>query len=502
MKRLILILALLVLILSGCGPTETPTAEPSKEPPTEVPPTAVPEPTVEPTPEPLYTPILDLEFDEVGDADWFDKGAERDISNEEIISDSSLRIGDGIPLQFVKLRPGLAPGSMVHLQFRISSDVCFPIDLRMEREGDDGERLFRLSGCSMNGLSINAIRNIPDSGSLEGQLSLSTEAIANPDTWIDVIFWLHPDGDKLFYLLGENEQLSYGSVYIPEDWRTDTAKLMVQSWFDNETQRLELNWLHVAEGSLKDYLADNLPAYQSYQSEVETFLEAEPQAFPELAEPEPEEMSQDPFSFLNQWLMDWEVVFGENVEAMTDNEGGQFGPGSIKAYNAEENVFTFSDENGSSIWTPLNTRLDEFGGVETGGNQAIMIKFQPSVANALYYTFMGPNEFGVTFWDEGRPNTFFMVEAYQESFEGEFALQEGLWYNMLMAIDSEGNFLSVVWEDGNFDNHASYKANLSERDMGEGYQNASWKFIIGSQGSLNLNVVEYNVFKYSGFSEE
>ena len=138
MKRLIILLTLLTLILAGCGSTETPTAEPVEALPTEISPTAVPEPTVteEPTPAPLYSTILDLEFDEPGDADWFDKGAEREITNEEIIADSSLRIGDGIPLQFVKLRPGLAPGSLVHFQFRISSDACFPIDLRMEKEGD------------------------------------------------------------------------------------------------------------------------------------------------------------------------------------------------------------------------------------------------------------------------------------------------------------------------------------------------------------------------------
>ena len=502
MKRLIILLTLLTLILAGCGSTETPTAEPVEALPTEISPTAVPEPTVteEPTPASLYSTILDLEFDEPGDADWFDKGAEREITNEEIIADSSLRIGDGIPLQFVKLRPGLAPGSLVHFQFRISSDACFPIDLRMEKEGDDGESLFRLSGCSMNEMGLNAVRNVPDSESTQGMLSLSNSVLANPDTWTDVIFWLHPDGDKLFYLIGQDEQLSYGSVTIPEDWQTDTASLMVQSWFDNETQHLDINSLRVAEGSLKDYLAENLSAYQPVQSDVDSFLESEPQAFPELAAPEPEEISQDPFGFINQWLMDWEVVFGENVEAMRENEGGQFGSGAMKTYNAEENVFVFSEMDGM-IWTPLNTHLDEFGGMETGGNQAIMIKFQPSTASALYFTFMGPNEFGVNFWNDGHPSTFFFVEASEESFEGDFFLQDGIWYNMLMAIDRDGSFLSVVWEDGNYDNHAEYRVNLSERDMGEGYKNVSWKFIIGSQGPLTLNTAEYNIFNFESFSE-
>ena len=72
---------------------------------------------------------------------------------------------------------------------------------------------------------------------------------------------------------------------------------------------------------------------------------------------------------------------------------------------------------------------------------------------------------------------------------------------MLMAIDKDGKFLAVVWEDGNFENHALYQEDLSTRDMGDGYKNASWKFIMGSNGALTLNVEEYNVFKFSGFTE-
>ena len=499
MKRLLIFLTLLTLLLSACGPGETPTAEPTIVPPTDIP---APEPTVteEPTPVPAYSTILDLEFDEAGDADWFEKGSEGEINNENIIKDSSLRIGDGVPLYFVKLRPSLSPSSLVHLQFRFPADVCFPIELHLEKDGAEGERLFRLSACSMNEMGMQAVSNLPENNNTDGQLSLSSTTLAKPDTWFDLIYWLHPDGDKVFYLVGDTNQLAYGSVYIPEDWQTDTASLMVQSWFDTATQHLDIGMLRVAEGSLKDYLAENLPAYQSKQANLDAFLEAEPQAFPELTAPEPEEMSQNPFDIINQWLADWENVFGENAEAMADNEGGQFGSGAMKVYNAEENVFTFFETEGS-IWMGLNTHLDEFGGMETGGNQAMLIKFQPSSANALSFTFMGPNEFGVDFWDEGRPGTFFFIEATKEYFEGDLTLADGVWYDMLMAIDRDGNFLSVVWEDGNFDNNAIYRANLSERDMGEGYQNASWKFIIGSQGPLSLNVAEYNILNFNGFSQ-
>lgn len=213
--------------------------------------------------------------------------------------------------------------------------------------------------------------------------------------------------------------------------------------------------------------------------------------------PEPTEIpgAED---IINQWLVDAQVVFGEKAEDMQENNGGQFGPGSIKTYNAEENVFTFSDDNGS-IWTPLNTHLDQFEGVEPNGEQAILFKFQPSSSSGLGFTFMGPNEFGVDF-QESYPGVFWFVEASREAFEGDLVMEDGGWYYILMAIDREGNFRSVVWEDGNPDNHAVFSGAFAERDQGDGYKNQSWKFIIGS-GPMTLNVEEYLVYTFSEFAQ-
>ena len=505
MKRLILIFMILSLGLAGCGTAEISIEQPTAEPATAIPTTAVVEevvPTEEPEiePEDVYTSILDLTFDEADDLDWFDKGSPEPVSNEELIVDGSVRIGDGVILNNINFQPDLIPGSLVHLQVRVSSNVCFPIKLKMEVDSEDGEHLFLIDGCSMDDFSFKAAIN--NNGEMtEAGLAMSALTVIQPDVWTDVIYWLHPDGDKLVLLLVQEGQIAYGSVVIPEAFQSDVARLIIDAWFDKETQHLDINELHLGEGSLRAYLDKNVPAYQSMKDEVNAFLEADPQPFPEWGtNPGDEMQSENPFDIINTWFTDWEAVFGENVDCMKDNEGGQFGPGSMKVYNEEENVFTFSEMDGM-IWTPLNTHLDEFDGVEPGGNQAIMIKFQPSVANALQFTFMGPNEFGVEFWDDGHPSTFYYAEAYKEGFEDDFALEAGLWYNMLMAIDKDGKFLAVVWEDGNYENHAMYKQDLSTRDMGEGYKNASWKFIIGSSGALTLNVAEYNVISFGGFNE-
>ncbi|MBN1303846.1 MAG: hypothetical protein JXA13_05370 [Anaerolineales bacterium] len=198
--------------------------------------------------------------------------------------------------------------------------------------------------------------------------------------------------------------------------------------------------------------------------------------------------------------MEPQEVISENALAIAENETGQFGPGADKNYNAADGVFEFFAGEGENAWMPLNTLPDEYGdGREAGSPQTILIKFKP--ADRLMFDFMGPNEFGIDFWEENKPSLFWFIEAYKEPFEGELALQADAWYYTLMAIDSEGNFRSIVWEDGNANNRATYGGNFAERDNGGGYINQPWKFIIGFQGASTLSVEEYRIFTFNGFAQ-
>ncbi len=58
MKRIVFVLALIGLLLAGCGATEVPADTPTPAPTnTPIPPTSTPEPTATPTPEPTATPL-------------------------------------------------------------------------------------------------------------------------------------------------------------------------------------------------------------------------------------------------------------------------------------------------------------------------------------------------------------------------------------------------------------------------------------------------------------
>lgn len=208
-------------------------------------------------------------------------------------------------------------------------------------------------------------------------------------------------------------------------------------------------------------------------------------------------------NILGQWLINPQEVFGEDSQAMADNSGGQFGPVSIKTFNSSESVFEFGTGEGEAGWVPLNTLLDEFGSDrQPGSPQAILFKFQaPNLPDKLIFDFMGPNEFGVDFQNGGQPSLFWFIDAQKEAFTGDIVIQSGIVYNVLMAIDSDGNFRSVVWEEGNYQNQATFSGNFAERENnGAGYQNQSWKFVIGFGSSDTLKIHEYKVFTFEGFA--
>lgn len=217
-----------------------------------------------------------------------------------------------------------------------------------------------------------------------------------------------------------------------------------------------------------------------------------------------EEPAPDPNDtqvMIEQLLINPSVVFYEDAIGMMENEGGQFGFVEIKNYNAEENVFEFTSGS-DGAYAKLNVLLDEFGdNREKGSSQGILFKFQsPEDINSFYFNFYGPNdsEFGVNFNNENKPSMFIFLEATQELFEGDLVLETGKVFYLLIALDSNGEVTSAVWEDGNIENRATYTDNLAKRQGGENYQNSSRSFSIGFAANDTLKIVEYSILTFDG----
>ena len=238
------------------------------------------------------------------------------------------------------------------------------------------------------------------------------------------------------------------------------------------------------------------------ESPAEETSAEEPTAEP-TEEPTPD--VNDPQAILEQFLVNPNAVFGEDASAMADNEGGQFGPVDVKSYNADENVFEFTSGS-DSAYVRFNTLLDEVGdNREQGSPQGLLLKFQPpEEASSLYINFYGPNdsEFGIDFFEEGKPSLFIYMEATKESFKGDLTLETGKFYYLLLALDSNGEAIGAVWEEGNPDSLAGYTENLAERQGGDNYQNSTRSLSIGFAPNNTLKIAEYSILTFDGINEE
>lgn len=494
MKKMIPLLIVFALFLAACGggetpaPTEAVVEETAPEPTEEVveEPTeeSVEEATEEPTKE-GFSVSLELNFDSSDDLQ------EINVTDENLLQDGSLNLANE-NLQDIILQRHIAMGDIVHTRMRIAPNgPCFFVTTKMNAfQPDPGEKLLRFSSCPNQPYTFEWVTNTDTGESSEEKQNLEGGISIRPEGWFDTLFWLNPDGQTLFALAEMDGQFETITYEIPEDWQSEEVEFIIGVWPDQgQEQYLDVDFIRVAEGSLEMYIAEYFPTYGSQSEQTSEETNPDENTGGEI---------QGPETIVAQWLNDAEVVFSENVEAMAQNDGGQFGPGARKEFVAEGGLFAFSDEGGG-IWTPLNTRLDEFGGMEANGEQAILIRFQPLPPFSLSYTFMGPNEFGIDFYEGGKPSLFWFIEAYKEPFDGNLSLQEGGWYYALMAMDRDGKFRSVIWEDGNPDNNATFSGDFSTRDQGDGYKNQSWKFIIGSNAPMTLNVAEYKIYNFSGF---
>lgn len=213
----------------------------------------------------------------------------------------------------------------------------------------------------------------------------------------------------------------------------------------------------------------------------------------------------DPWVMVNELLVNPVVVFDENTASMRENEGGEFSYVDIKKYNAEEDVFEFSTGN-DGAYLILSGFLDEVGeNRETGSAQGIFVKFQPPTndVSSLGFGFHAPaGELTVDFGDNGKPSLTIVEEFRNDPFSGSLALESGKFYYFLMALNSNGEFTSVVWEDSNADNRAGYTTNFADHQSAEYYQNSSRSFNMSFAANDTLKIAEYAILTFDGINEQ
>ncbi len=457
--------------------------------------------------EKAFTVGFELNFDSPDDLNNLEiwPSDDQEVNPDDVVKNGVMRISKDLHMQGARLGEGYGYGNILHTRLRASAGTCFPVRLMQDSlfEGDDTKNT-QVSGCTGDVLGAMLVRDMPEQHQMFGGFKLDGSVRVNPDEWLDVIFWLDPDGKNVFVFTGNKTEAAYGSLPPNDGWPVKDMHLAIALWADSP-RYLEVDFIRQAEGSITEYLAENMLAYGTNKETIDTFLKADPRAFPKFSENQPVTIDpdQDAMGIVGTWLENQREVFGEGARAWKDNNGGHFGAGALKNFDDETQTLIFKNNGGENIYTPLNTPLDEYNGDEEKGNQAILFKFKAEPASPLYFTLLVPGdngplvEFNVDFWNKGKPYITMMAEFKTDPWDdGPFVVEDGKWYYMLMAMEKSGYFVTSIWEDGNPENRISFQDNLSAHPEGDKYVNASWKFFVGSNAATTLSMEEYKVLTF------
>ena len=181
-------------------------------------------------------------------------------------------------------------------------------------------------------------------------------------------------------------------------------------------------------------------------------------------------------------------LFHEGVEQMTENMGGQFGFIDVK--EPGDGYFQFAS-GAEGAYMPLNTRFKDFGG-DGRRQQAFWMRFMLDPVGNLSFTFMGMGEVVISFEGDG-VYCIYVQEVTKEKIS-DFQFEPDKWYNILFATDNDMKLQVVVWEDGNYENQASY-----ERDLFIGMDDlyeSNWEVTVGFDSNTTLKVTDYSVYSF------
>lgn len=99
---------------------------------------------------------------------------------------------------------------------------------------------------------------------------------------------------------------------------------------------------------------------------------------------------------------------------------------------------------------------------------------------------------------DGKPEFVHVQDFYRAPYsqfrETNLSLENDKWYWAMMAVDGEGQYRSLVWEDGNPANNAFCQEGSRATDN-------NFNFSMGFGPNMTLNVYEYFIIDFDGFTD-
>ncbi len=208
---------------------------------------------------------------------------------------------------------------------------------------------------------------------------------------------------------------------------------------------------------------------------------------------------------LYSMLANPQELWSEGSGGFSENDGGEFGGGVKKGYNADmQRLEIFGEENGAcaKFNTSLMTCMSDVG-MEKIPQQAVVVKFSASdISNGARVSFDALDEIDFWFGDDGvkfvdvanffeMPITDFMPNNLE--------LKDDTIYYFFFAFDAEGNIRMFIWEDGSAENKAYFEYDLYQDAADIDSCDLIMHLAIGADEQFNL--YEYWIYTFDSFMD-
>jgi serine/threonine protein kinase len=124
------------------------------------------------------------------------------------------------------------------------------------------------------------------------EIQLSGMPIVNSGQWLDCILYTNEQNSAVYAIVCDNEtkSIAYTAFQIPEIFNKDvlysqidgTFSVNMVTFFENENDYMLIDSVNIAQGSLKQYVKENMAAYEKHHSKVDSFLSQNITELPEI----------------------------------------------------------------------------------------------------------------------------------------------------------------------------------------------------------------------------
>jgi len=177
-----------------------------------------------------------------------------------------------------------------NLEYRPANNMLAHFRVQVSGQGAFGLSQYRIN----NSLGFECIYH-DDEQNVDMTTSnkqMSGTPIVNNGEWLDIILYTNAQNSAVYAVVCDNESgnITYAAYQVPkmfnnEDFYTlydGTFFVEILAFYESDSDYMKIDYINISEGSLRQYLNENMAAYTKHKQRVDAFLAQDVSELPEM----------------------------------------------------------------------------------------------------------------------------------------------------------------------------------------------------------------------------